>query len=135
MIATNAPLATFKPSGPPIPEDGLVDRDPGNGAEMRPVDGLPAIRDADLRVRITGRTATVTLGRGTVDVSPGRRLTISNGVFEVPDHYMDAPAARVRFRIDGSVPAAAELLALDRLRESPARRSIRPPAAATSRRR
>ena len=65
-------------------------------ATLRPVAGLPAIRDADLNVRVNGRTAKVTLGKGTVDVSPGRRLTISNGVFEVPDIRIKTPPARVR---------------------------------------
>jgi Protein of unknown function len=117
VIATNAPMATLKTIGPPIPDDGLAIEVSGNGAEIRPVDGLPPIRDADVRVRITGRTASVTIGRGNIDVSAGRRLAISNGLFEVPDHYMDAPASRVRFRIDGSVAAAAELLSSNRLRD------------------
>ena len=68
-------------------------------------------------MRITGRTARVAISRGNIDVSAGRRLTISSGLFEVPDHYMDAPASRVRFRIDGSVAAAAELLSRERLRD------------------
>jgi hypothetical protein len=117
VIATNAPIATFKPISPPIPDDGLAIEISGNGAEIRPIDGLPPIKDADMRVRITGRTASVTIGRGNIDVSAGRRLAISNGVFEVPDHYMNAPASRVRFRLDGSVAAAAELLSTDRLRD------------------
>ena len=117
LIATNAPVATLKTVGPPIPEDGLAIEVSGNGAEIRPVDGLPSIRDADMSVRITGRTATVTVGRGNVEVSQGRRLTFSSGRFEVPDHYKDAPPARVRFRVDGSVAAAAELLNRERLRE------------------
>ena len=117
VIATNAPMATLKTIGPPIPEDGLAIEVSGNGAEIRPVHGLPAIKDADVRLRITGRTASVTVGRGNIDVSAGRRLTISSGLFEVPDHYMDAPASRVRFRIDGSVAAAAELLSSERLRD------------------
>ena len=117
VIATNAPIATFKPISPPIPDDGLAIEISGNGAEIRPVDGLPSIKDADMRVRITGRTASVAVSRGNIDVSAGRRLAISNGLFEVPDHYMTAPASRVRFRIDGSVAAAAELLSSERLRD------------------
>ena len=117
LIATNAPMATFKTVSPPIPDDGLAIEISGNGAEIRPVHGLPSIKDADVQVRITGRTASVTIGRGNIDVSAGRRLTISSGLFEVPDHYMDAPASRVRFRVDGSVSAAAELLSRERLRD------------------
>jgi hypothetical protein len=116
-IATNAPLDTLRPGGPPIPHNGLSIEIVGSAAMLRPVSGLPPIRDADLNVRVSGRTATVTMGKGIVDVSPGRRLVVSNGVFEVPNMRGPAPPARVRFRVEGPAPAAAELLALDRLRE------------------
>ncbi len=117
MIATNAPMSTLKASGPPVPDDGLAVEIVGHGAEIRPVEGLPTIRDADFNVHVSGRTATINLGRGNVEISPGRKLSITNGVFEVPDTFPKAPPAKVRFRLDGSVPAAAELLGLERLRE------------------
>jgi hypothetical protein len=89
----------------------------GQGAEIRPVEGLPAIRDADVGVRMSGRTAVINVGRGNVEISPGRKLSITNGVFEVPDTFPKAPPAKARFRLDGSVPAAAELLGMERLRD------------------
>jgi len=116
-IATNATLAALQPSGPPMPAEGLSIEIVGSSATLRPVAGLPQIRDADLNVRITGNAAKIMLGKGIVDVSPGRRLTITNALFEVPNTHIETPPARVNFRVDGSVPAAAELLALDRLRE------------------
>lgn len=116
-VATNAPLAALQPGGPPLPEESLSVAIVTSATTLQPVAGLPTIRDADLNARITGRSATVTLGKGTIDVSPGRRLTISNGTFDVPDTHPNAPPARVRFRVEGPVPAAAEMLALDRLRE------------------
>jgi hypothetical protein len=116
-IATNAPLSTLRTSGPRIPDDGLTIEIDGRGAEVRPVEGLPAIRDADLALRVNGRKAVINLGRGNVEMSPGRRLVIANGVFEVPDTFPAAPPAKVRFRLDGPVAAAAELLALERLRD------------------
>ncbi len=117
VIAANAPLPAFRHGGPPMPEEGLsIDIDT-SGTTIRPVESLPAIRDADLNVRITGQTATVSLGRGTIEVSPGRKLNVASGVFEVPDTHPKAPPARARFRIDGSVASAAELLAMERLRE------------------
>jgi Protein of unknown function len=128
-IATNAPMSTLKPSGPPVPEDGLAIEIAGHGAEVRPVFGLPPIRDADINVRVSGRTAVIGLGRGNIELSPGRKLAITNGAFEVPDTHPNAPPARVRFRLDGPVSAAAELLALERLREY----SGAPLEAATSR--
>jgi hypothetical protein len=116
-IATNAPMSTLRSTGPPIPDDGLSIEIAGSGIEVRPVDGLPAIRDADLTLRVGGRKATVSLGRGSVELSPGRKFTMTNGVFEVPDTFPKAPPAKARFRLDGPVQAAAELLALERLRD------------------
>jgi hypothetical protein len=110
-------MSTLKTSGPPIPEEGLAIRIVGHGAELKPIAGLPAIRDADIDLRITGRTATINLGRGHVETAQGRKLSITNGVFEVPDTFPKGPPAKARFRLDGSVPAAAELLATDRLRD------------------
>jgi hypothetical protein len=117
VIATNAPMSTLRASGPPIPDNGLAIEINGTGAEIRPVEGLPPIRDADMSVRVSGRTATVNVGRGNIEIAPNRKLAITNGVFEVPDTHGEAPPARVRFRLDGPVPAAAELLASERLRE------------------
>jgi hypothetical protein len=117
VIATNAPMSTLRSNGPPVPEDGLAIEITGNGAEIRPVEGLPSIRDADINVRISGRSATINLGRGNIELSPGRKLSIASGVFEVPDTFPQAPPAKARFRIDGPVPAAAELLGLERLRD------------------
>ncbi len=116
-IATNMPLAAMQPGGPAVPEDGMSIDIVVSNTVMRPVDGLPPIREADLTARITGRTATISVGKGVVDLSPGRRLNLSNGVFEVPDMLPNEPPARVRFRVEGSVSAVAELLALERLRE------------------
>ena len=116
-ISTNAPWSTLKSSGPPVPDDGLLIQIAGHGAEIRAVEGLPAIRDGDVNVRVSGRTAVINMGRGNVEISPGRKLSITNGVFEVPDTFPKAPPAKVRFRLDGSVPAAAELLASERLSE------------------
>jgi hypothetical protein len=114
-IATNAPWVTLKPGGPPVPDDGLSGEIAGT-ASVRPIDTLPAIRDADLVLRFTGRTATVTLGRGTVDLPSGRKITVSNGVMEVPDTDGKAPPARMRMRIEGPADAAAELLGMEPLR-------------------
>lgn len=116
-IATDAPIDTLKEGGPPIPADGLSVDVTVRNAVIAPVDGLPPIREADLKTQIKGRNVVVTVNRGVVEMSGGRKLTLSNGVFEIPDTHPKAPPARVRFRVDGPVQAAAELLQLDRLRD------------------
>jgi hypothetical protein len=118
VVAGNAPLEVFKHNGPPTPEDGLSVDIETSGTTLRPIASLPAIRDADLTVRITGRNAVVNLGRGTVEAAPGRKLSIAGGVFEVPDTHPKPALARASFRIDGGVPATAALLASDGLRDT-----------------
>jgi hypothetical protein len=117
-IATNAPISTLRSGGPPVPDDGLSIQIQTTGATVRPFDNLPEIRDADLVTRVKGRTTTVTLGRGVVQMPSGRKLTVANGVFEVSDTSVKNPPAKVRARVEGPVAAAAELLNMDRLKDA-----------------
>src|ERR1700676_2720925 len=116
-VGVNSPVKNLSRRGPPIPDDGLNVNIVANGVMLRPVDDLPSVRDADLKARVTGRTATVTIGQGAADTPAGRKLTISDFVFEVPDMAPKPAPARVKFRIDGPVPAVAEILASDKLSE------------------
>ncbi len=118
VIAGNALLPEYKANGPPMSDEGLSVDIETSGTTLRPVEDLPAIRDADLTIHVTGSTATISLGRGTVEVTPGRKLNIAGGLFEIPNTHPKPQPARARFRIDGAVPAAAALLATDALRDS-----------------
>jgi Protein of unknown function len=114
-IGVNTLVKNLPRKGPPIPDDGLSVNIVANGVTVRPVDGLPPVHDADLKAHVTGRTATVTIGQAVADTPTGRRLNISDFAFEVPDTHPKPPPSRVRFKIDGPVPAAAEIMASDRL--------------------
>lgn len=116
-IGVKSPVRNLSRRGPPIPDDGLSVNIVASGVTLRPVDELPLVRDADLKARVTGRTATVTIGQAAADTPTGRKLAISNLVFEVPDMAPKPSPAKVSFRIDGPVPAVAEILASDRLSE------------------
>lgn len=116
-IGVNSPVHNLSRRGPPIPDDGLAVNIIASGVTVHPVDELPSVRDADLRAHVTGRTATVTIGQGASDTPAGRKLNITDFVFEVPDMAPKPAPAKVKFRIDGPVPAAAEILASDRLSE------------------
>lgn len=117
-VALSSPLSNVLPSGPPVPEDGLSIDVATSGSLVRPIDGLPPIRDADLLISIKGHNVKVELGRGTIELPTGRKLTMSSGLFEVPDTHIPQPPTRTKFRIEGPVPAVAELLAMDSLREA-----------------
>lgn len=117
IIAVNAPLPTLLPGGPPLPSDGLSIEIAGT-ATLRPADALPPIRDADLALRVHGRTATVTGGRGIMELPSGRKLTLSNGLFEVRDMSLKPAPAELRLRVEGGADAAAELAAMEALRDT-----------------
>jgi hypothetical protein len=114
-VGVNSPVRNLSRRGPPIPDDGLSVNIVASGVTLHPVDELPSVHDADLKARVTGRTATVTIGQAASDTPAGRKLNISDFVFEVPDMAPKPSPARIKFRIDGPVPAAAEILASDRL--------------------
>jgi Protein of unknown function len=114
-IGVNTLVKNLPRKGPPIPDDGLSVNIVASNVTVRPVDSLPPVHDADLKAHVTGRTATVTIGQGIADTPSGRKLTISDFAFEVPDTHPKPPPSKVRFKIDGPVPAAAEIMASDRL--------------------
>src|SRR5262249_38944996 len=114
-IGINTLVRNLPRRGPPIPDDGLPINILAKGVRVRPVDGRPPVQDAALKARVTGRTATVTIAQALADTPAGRKLNISDFVFEVPDMHPKPPPSRVKLRIDGPVPAAAEILASDRL--------------------
>jgi hypothetical protein len=116
-VGVNSPVRNLSRRGPPIPDDGLAVNIVASGVTLHPVDTLPSVRDADLKARVTGRTATVTIGQASYDTPAGRKLNMTDFVFEVPDMAPKPAPARIRFRIDGPVPAVAEILASDRLSE------------------
>ncbi|WFU45095.1 DUF3971 domain-containing protein [Bradyrhizobium sp. CB82] len=114
-VGVNSPVRNLPRKGPPIPDDGLSVNIVASGVAVHPVDGMPSVHDADLKAHITGRTATVTIGQGIADTPAGRKITFSDFTFEVPDMAIKPSPSRSRFRVDGPVPAAAEILANDRL--------------------
>src|SRR5882757_6841930 len=116
-VGVNSPVRNLSRRGPPIPDDGLAVNIVASGVTLRPVDNMPSVRDADLKAHVTGRTATVTIGQGVADTPSGRKLNISDFVFEVPDMAPKPSPARIKFRIEGPVPAAAEILSSERLSE------------------
>jgi hypothetical protein len=116
-VGVNSPVRNLSRRGPPIPDDGLAVNIVASNVTLRPVDELPLVRDADLKARVTGRTATVTVGQGTMDTPGGRKLNIADFVFEVPDMAPKPSPSRIKFRVDGPVPAVAEILASDRWSE------------------
>lgn len=114
-IGVNAPTHTLVRGGPPIPDEGLSVDITATGSAIKPVDTLPVITGADLRIVISGRKASVKFPQGQIETPEKRKLMVRDVVFEVPDVVPKPIQAKVNFRVDGPVPAAAEILAMDRL--------------------
>lgn len=117
VIATHAPLSTLRKDGPPIPDDGLSVEIAARNAVLRPIDALPMLRDCDVNVRIKGRNVEVKVGRGVAELPSGRKMTLTNGSFEVPDTDPKRPPSRIKMRVEGTVDAVAELVAMEPIRE------------------
>src|SRR5258706_10801404 len=116
-VGVNSPVRNLSRRGPPIPDDGLAVNIVANGVTLHPVDELPSVRDADFKAHVTGRTPAVTIWEAASHKPACRQIHNSEFLFEVPGMAPKPAPARVKFRIDGPVPAAAEVLALDRLSE------------------
>ncbi|HLN09773.1 MAG TPA: hypothetical protein VK281_12575, partial [Xanthobacteraceae bacterium] len=133
VMAINAPLAVLKSGGPPAAEEAMSTDISGTGVIIRPIDGLPPVHDADMVLHVTGRTVNIHMGHGSADLPSGRKLALSNGVFEVTNThgqlfkkrllgnrwvFRQSVPGRVRFRMEGGVDAAAELVAMEPLRDT-----------------
>jgi hypothetical protein len=114
-IAINAPLKNLVRGGPPIPDEGLAVDFSANNVVVKPVDDMPLVHDADMKGHVTGRTVKVNVGQGNVDTPAGRKMTISDFTFEVPDLVPKDAPTNIHFRLEGPVPAAAEVLQSGRL--------------------
>jgi hypothetical protein len=110
-------MSAMRPGGPPMPEDGLSIEIKG-AATLRPIEALPPIRDVDLNLNVTGRTVTLQASHGTLELPSGRKLNLSNAVFNVADTHVKPSQARLRMRVDGSVDGVAELAAIEPLRSN-----------------
>ena len=96
--STSRPMPRLRRCSRPArrcPRTGCRSRSSARSTTLRPVTGLPSIRDADMTLRFNGRTAKVTLGKGIVEVSPGRRLDHLQRRVRGAEHaHEDAAGAR-----------------------------------------
>jgi hypothetical protein len=118
LVALNVPLDTIGKSGIELPDSAVrLEFSASNGA-FRPAVNLPLIREAQVSGIITGKSARVRIAKAVLDTPQGRRINLSDGVLEVPDHIPPNPNGTVRFRFDGAADAVAEMAATELLNEA-----------------
>jgi hypothetical protein len=109
LIALNVPLEAIGVRGYEMPDEAVRLEFSATGGAFRPAADLPLIRDAQLSGTVTGRTAQVRLAKATMDTPQGRRIALSDGVLEVPNHIPPNPDGSIRFRFDSPAGAVAEM--------------------------
>ncbi|WP_439573799.1 hypothetical protein [Phreatobacter sp.] len=80
------------------------------GTSLRLMPGLSPLVEADIDVAVDGATARLQVTRGVIEPSAGRRLALSGGTFEIPDHRIPDPPSVAQFRLQGTAEAAFALL-------------------------
>lgn len=118
IIGTNMPMSAMRPKAPPLPKEGLSVDIEGSDVTFRAVVGLPPIRGARITGQANGRMARVKIEGGIVDLPSGRRLGVSEGVFNIADLGQLPLQAQTTFRVEGPVDAVVELLGMEPLRGS-----------------
>jgi hypothetical protein len=115
-IFFNAPLDSIGKKDNPLADEGLSINIAGTNGRFIPVPGLPPIIDADVAVKITGRTAHVTVAKAAMQTPGGRRLEIGESIFDISDTAPPKPEAKVQVNVSGQAAAAIELAGIPPLR-------------------
>lgn len=115
-IAFQAPLASIGNKARPLAAEGLTINIAGSNGVFRPIPELPPITGADIVVQATGRSAHVVATNATIDTPGGRKLSLPESVFDVPDTVPKNPPAKLRIGVNGSAAAALELSSMPPLR-------------------
>src|SRR3954451_20977706 len=100
-VGVNSPVRNLSRRGPPIPDDGLAVNITATGVTVRPADDMPVVRDADLKARVTGRTASVNIVQAIAYTPTGRKMTISDFTFEVTYMAPKPSRSKIKFSFVG----------------------------------
>ncbi|WP_246565099.1 YhdP family protein [Ancylobacter sonchi] len=125
-IALNAPLSSIGNSDIPLADDALrIDIVAGQGS-FRVLPDLAPVTGADVRVHVTGRTAHVDVAKAGLQTPAGRKLALSEGVFDIPDTAPKTPNAKIRIALSGPAAGMAEVANLSSLRSHAAASPLDP---------
>lgn len=109
-LGLNLPLELIGRPGT-LPDDALKLEIDVSGGVFTPVAGLPPISDAKATILVTGRSTRIRVAEGVLELAGKRRITISEGSFEVPQHMPKSSPAVIQLRAEGNGEAFADLLA------------------------
>ena len=100
----------------PVADDHVrVSFDASNLA-MNVMSGLPPLTALDASGVVTGHTFDLTVRHGELEASPGRKLTLADGDFRIPDNQPTPMPGLVQAHVTGAVDVLADLLSRDALK-------------------
>lgn len=78
--------------------------------------GVPPLTGIDATGRVSGRAVTINVPRAGLDAAPGRRLAVTDAVFQVADTNRKPAPAVLMARVAGSLDAVGDFLAREGLK-------------------
>lgn len=87
-----------------------------SGLTLNFMNGVPPLRGLVGTGAVTGDTSRLTLSRGSMEVAPGRQLSLSDGSLWVPSTDPKPAPAVISAHVNGPVDVLADLLARDALK-------------------
>ncbi len=107
-----AALVAMRYERPPPDDSVEVFGEIVNATVVDVLPGLAPLTGVSGRLHITGRTSNFDATSGTIETSPGRRLTLSEGRFSVADNALKPTPAALDLKVAGNVEAVADILSL-----------------------
>ena len=87
-----------------------------SGLALNVMAGVPPLTAIDASGVVTGHTFDMAVHHGEMEVSTGRRLTLADGDFRIPDNQPKVMPAAVQAHVTGGVDVLADLLSRDALK-------------------
>jgi hypothetical protein len=110
-----ADLIAMRMDKVPSDQSTLIDFTIADGSVIF-MDGVAPLSGVAGRGHFTGHTSNFVTTSGWVDAGNGRRLTLSEGNFQVSDSSLKPTPATINLRANGSVEAVSELLNTDAIK-------------------
>ncbi len=115
-VSINMALDLIGQKSVPLPEDAVRMEMTASGITLRAAKGLPPLVSTKLSVAVTGRTVRVNIPEATVVTPQNRKLSVSDGVFYIPDYFPREPNGLVKVKFDGPADAGIEVLGMEALK-------------------
>ena len=100
----------------PVPDEALHLEMNLAGGAFNVLPGVPPISGLSASLLVSGRKASLSARQGHIEISPGRRLELSEGTLTVPDTKPKPAPASISAHVSGSLETVSAILATESLK-------------------